>query len=95
MKTFDELVVNDHEVTLDGERCKAVFGKHCIWLPDRGMKIIWSYQGRIESFKDWDKGKNRASVIDGSFNRDNKGFSFNFNNYRKFFENRIMKITAV
>jgi ubiquinone/menaquinone biosynthesis C-methylase UbiE len=42
-------------------------GKHCIWIPELGMKIIWSHTGKIEAFKDWDKGRNYEKLLSGHF----------------------------
>ena len=53
---------------------KVMVGKHALWLPDMEIKIIWSHNGKIESFKDWDKGENRSKILDGTFNLWCQGF---------------------
>lgn len=72
-----ESVVVDREfqtVKLRGVEASAKFGKHCIWVPELGVKLIWSYWGRIESYRDWDKGRNKEAILKGTFNEGVVGF---------------------
>jgi len=71
MRIFEEgrLEITDDGgyIVLDNYGYNVVIGKHAVWIPDLEVKIIWSHCGRIESFKDWQKGQNAESIIDGSF----------------------------
>lgn len=63
----DKIVFNEKEYKI----CR---GKHEVWVPDLEMKIVWTYNGKIESLKDWDKGRNKDKLLNGSFGRDYNGF---------------------
>lgn len=67
-------VVGDDGVIIQGTHYKASIGKHEIWVPDLGLKIIWSINGRIESYRDWDKGRNADLIKSGKFISKVNGF---------------------
>lgn len=46
----------------------AVYGKHSIWVPVRGVKIVWSWKGKICAWKDWDKSRGGENILDGTWN---------------------------
>lgn len=75
-QVYDSVVVDSESQTvkLRGMEASAKFGKHCIWIPELRMKLIWSYWGRIESYRDWDKGRNKEAILDGTFNDGVVGF---------------------
>lgn len=52
---------------LEGHTYDAIVGKHCVWVPEAELKIIWTHCGRVESFRDWEKGRNRNDMIGGTF----------------------------
>ncbi|KKN43633.1 hypothetical protein LCGC14_0701340 [marine sediment metagenome] len=76
---FESAVLINHPrgeyvMVIDGKAVTtAVVGKHEIWLPDEEIKLIWSHNGKIESFRGWNKGKNREEILKGTFGCD-KGF---------------------
>jgi SAM-dependent methyltransferase len=71
MKTYEqaELTTVDgvDTIIIDGVHFDAIVGKHSVWVPGEEVKIVWSHCGRIESYKDWDLGRNKEAVISGSF----------------------------
>lgn len=73
MKVFESGVLigstNDRtgKVVLDRSVYSCIIGKHSIWVPDLQAKIIWSHNGKIESLKDWDKGRNEKEIKFGTF----------------------------
>lgn len=68
MELFEELVVGDSRVILDGEVLDSGIGKHEIWIPSKEMKIVWSFNGKIESFFEWELGRNAGAIKNFSFN---------------------------
>jgi SAM-dependent methyltransferase len=73
------MIIGDSGVVLDGQSRPAKVGKHEIWIPplpgeDFGMKVIWSFNGKIESYRDWAKGKNVLPITEQKFNDTEKGF---------------------
>lgn len=48
----------------------ALYGKHSIWIPDRNIKIVWSWKGKICAWKDWDKSRGGENIFDGTWNND-------------------------
>ncbi len=73
---IDEYPKNSYVMIMDGRAATAVVGKHEIWLPEEKIKVIWSHNGKIESFRDWSKGKNKEEILRGTFGCDS-GFDEN------------------
>jgi hypothetical protein len=71
-KIYNEAVIKGNGITIDGKYFSAVKGKHSIWVPGPEMKIPWSYNGKITSFKDWEKGKDAKEIEDRTFNSENR-----------------------
>ena len=65
---YDEAKCLAAECTVENEPVLAFYGKHCVWIPERGMKIIWSHNGKIEALRDWNKGRNKEALLNGTFN---------------------------
>lgn len=67
--------LEDGFIEIENEKHKAIIGKHCIWVPGLQMKIINSFNGKIEPFRDWKKGLNAKEIKSGKFN-DNIDWDF-------------------
>ena len=65
---FEHGKLTDDLLVLDGKSYPVVIGKHEIWVPDLPGKIIWSHNGKIEAYRDWDKGRNKEAIVNGTFN---------------------------
>jgi hypothetical protein len=62
MKKYDSLVIFDNNyVEVNGETCKSIMGKHCVWIPLLEAKVILSFQGHIES-TEWMRGKRSQEI---------------------------------
>jgi len=69
---YNEAIIEGNGITIDGKFFSAVKGKHSIWVPGPELKIPWSYNGKITSFRDWEKGKNAEEIEDRTFNSENR-----------------------
>lgn len=76
MKTFKRAVFDGLSINIDGKVYTTVPGKHAIWIPEMEAKIIWTHNGRIESYRDWDKGQNQELIQSGTFNDQCRGYTF-------------------
>ena len=76
MTIFESAEIKDNEIVIDGKSHPLVEGKHELWIPDIGLKLVWSFNGKIESYKDWELGKNKEAIISQQFNSENEGFDF-------------------
>lgn len=65
---FEEVIVDGNVIYFDGEPRTAICGKHSVYVPDPGMKIINTYNGKIDCRYDWDKGRNFQEIQGGTFN---------------------------
>jgi len=74
MKVFDTAFLSENEIRIDGLSYSCLIGKHSVWIPEIGIKILWSHHGKIESYRDWEKGRNQEEIIKGSFNQNSEGF---------------------
>jgi len=61
-KTFNEAVIKGSVMILNGESFKIKKGKHAIWIPHLPGKIIWSFQGKITPFNNWQNGKDSQYI---------------------------------
>lgn len=73
---FKEAILDNDQILIDGNLFSVIKGKHCIWVPDfnGGAKIIWSHNGKIEAYRDWEKGKNKNKILNGTFNDKSNGW---------------------
>jgi len=60
-------ILDEHTIFLDGISYKCTIGKHCVWIPDLEIKISWAFNGKIESYRDWEKGRNAKEIMNQSF----------------------------
>jgi hypothetical protein len=72
-KIYEVAEVRNNFIILDGEVHNAKIGKHCVWVPAQEMKLIWTLNGKIESWA-WDRGRNKEEIIAGKFNEVINGF---------------------
>jgi len=68
MDLYNLAEIKNNHIILDGQQYRLVKGKHEMWVPDKEMKIVWSFNGKIESYVDWDKGRNRKAIEAQTFN---------------------------
>lgn len=61
-KVYEECTIKDNYMTLDTENYGVKKGKHAIWVPLLSGKIVWSFQGKITPFNDWEKGSDVESI---------------------------------
>lgn len=47
MKIYNNAIIKDKTIILDGEEFEYVMGKHCIWIPAIETKLILSFHGGI------------------------------------------------
>lgn len=73
-KVYELGQLEDNKIFLDEKWYKVKIGKHCIYIPELEAKIIWSFNGKIEAYKDWDKGRNAESIRNGTFCSSYYGF---------------------
>jgi hypothetical protein len=73
MKRYEVASLLDSDLLLDGISHKAKLGKHCIWVPDIGIKFIISLHGQVESTS-WKKGKNADKIGNHTFVPEEKVF---------------------
>jgi len=73
MKIFKQAEIKGDEIRIDHKAYPVIRGKHCIWIPHLEMKIIWSFNGKIESLKEWDKGRHNEVIKSHTFN-ENEGW---------------------
>ena len=71
-KIYNEAIIEGHGITIDGKFYSIIKGKHSIWIPKPEMKIPWTYNGKITSFKDWEKGKDAEEIKNRTFNSENR-----------------------
>jgi hypothetical protein len=71
-KIYNEAIIEGNGITIDGKFFSITKGKHSIWVPGPEMKIPWSYNGKITSFKDWEKGKDAKEIENRTFNSENR-----------------------
>ena len=71
-KIYNEAVIQGNGITIDGKYFSIIKGKHSIWIPEPEMKIPWSWNGKITSFRDWEKGKDAEEIKNRTFNADNR-----------------------
>lgn len=75
MKVFDfAKLISKNQIRIDRDVFHCVCGKHSVWIPDLRIKLIWSHFGRVEAFRDWDKGRNVDFILRGLFNKEVKGW---------------------
>ena len=68
VKKYKEAVIKGNIIDIDNYEYEIYKGKHSIWIPKLEAKITWTYNGKITSFKDWDKGKDKEDLTNGTFN---------------------------
>lgn len=73
--TYEVAEITKDTIIIDGIEYPVVKGKHCMWVPDTNMKLIWAYNGKIESYRSWDRGRNREALLKQTFNDDCMGWS--------------------
>lgn len=73
-RVFESAEIKGDRIEIDGRAYRLVRGKHALYVPELGLKIVWSYNGRIESYVDWDKGRNAAAILGHTFNDGTRGF---------------------
>jgi len=74
MKIYNEAVIDGNQIVLDWNVYKLTKGKHSLWIPEIEYKIPWTFNGKIEAFKDWEKGRNAEYIRNFTFN--DKNYSF-------------------
>jgi hypothetical protein len=65
MKIYEEAVIKDKFITLDGNRFDIVHGKHCVWIPTLEIKLVISFHGHIHP-NAWNRDVNESKIIDFS-----------------------------
>jgi len=75
LKIFEEAIVIGDKIIIEDHAFDVIKGKHEFWIPEMEAKIIWSWNGRIESYTDWDKGRNRELIETQKFNENMVGFN--------------------
>lgn len=73
-RVYEVAEIGDRWIELDGARYELLKGKHAMYVPETRMKIIWSFNGRIEPFVDWQKGRNADALRSHVFNDGTTGF---------------------
>jgi hypothetical protein len=73
VKLFDELIIHDKYVRVDGKPFESVLGKHCVWVAALELKIVLSFQGYIESTA-WERGRKAKEIRELNLNADTPGF---------------------
>jgi len=73
-KIYNLGTLSSDVLDLDGDKFSVIIGKHCIWIPGLQAKIVWTHNGKIEAYKDWDLGRNHIEILFGKFNEQSKGF---------------------
>lgn len=68
MIIFEKCTVEDGVLDLDGVKHRFVAGKHCLWVPSLRGKIVWSHNGHIASYKDWELGRTAGEIFYGKLN---------------------------
>jgi hypothetical protein len=71
-KIYNEAIIKGNGITIDGKFFSLIKGKHSVWAPGPEMKIPWSYNGKITSFKHWEKGKDAEEIKNRTFNSENR-----------------------
>jgi hypothetical protein len=79
MKIFNLAEIKDKTIIIDGKEYNIKKGKHAIWIPDLEAKIIWTFNGKIESYSAWERGRNKSAIESFTFN-DKKDNESNFDN---------------
>ena len=74
MIVYNEAVIDRDQIVLDWNTYKVVKGKHSLWIPKVEHKIPWTFNGKIEAFQDWQKGRNAEAIRSLTFNDENPGF---------------------
>jgi 2-polyprenyl-3-methyl-5-hydroxy-6-metoxy-1,4-benzoquinol methylase len=74
MDTINEIRLANDVAYVNGNRQTVVIGKHSFWFPELEIKIVNSFNGKIEPYRDWEKGLNTEQIRDGTFNADISGF---------------------
>lgn len=92
VKLFDELIIYDNYVRVDGKPFESILGKHCCWIPILELKIVLSFQGCIESTA-WERGRKAKEIRQQNLNLDNPGFTLE-SLYSIANETRILTILA-
>ena len=73
-QTFEYAELKNKTIEIDGQSYAVIKGKHSMYVPEKSMKIVWSYNGKIESYSDWDKGRNAEAIRNHAFNQESRGF---------------------
>jgi len=76
MKIIKKAEIKNNKIDILNNKYDIVIGKHALWIPELGMKIINSFNGKIEPYHDWRKGLNKESIKTGTFNNSEKHFDF-------------------
>ncbi|MFA5024998.1 MAG: hypothetical protein WC503_00625 [Candidatus Shapirobacteria bacterium] len=92
VKLFDELIIHDNYVRIDGKPLESILGKHCVWVAALELKIILSFQGYIESTA-WQRGRKAKEIRELNLNADTPGFTME-SLYSIANETRILQILA-
>jgi|WetSurMetagenome_2_1015567.scaffolds.fasta_scaffold27867_4 2-polyprenyl-3-methyl-5-hydroxy-6-metoxy-1,4-benzoquinol methylase len=73
MKIYNNALIKDKTIILDGQEYEFVMGKHCIWIPTIETKLVLSFHGGIDP-NGFHKNEKRIQ-IDFNFNRENYGWN--------------------
>ena len=92
VKLFDELIIHDKYVRIDGKPFESVLGKHCVWVATLELKIVLSFQGCIESTA-WERGRKAKEIRELNLNANTPGFTME-SLYSIANEVRILQILA-
>ena len=64
---YDKIVIKGDKAHFESDEYYVKKGKHSLWIPELEMKIPWSLNGKITSFRDWKKGKDVESITNYTF----------------------------
>lgn len=72
MKIYNQAVIGDKKINIDGKGYEYTLGKHCIWIPAIETKLVLSFHGGIDP-NGFHKDEKRIKV-DPNFNREKRGW---------------------
>ena len=64
-------IINNTTIKINDVKYGLITGKHSFYVPDFGLKITNSHNGKIEPSNDWKLGKNEKEITSGEFNAGN------------------------
>lgn len=70
LDTYDciKIYTKVKKVDIDGKEYNCKIGKHSIWIPQKELKLTWSYNGKIESYLAFNMSHNKEKLVNQSFN---------------------------